>query len=81
MAGDLLCRDKQRLIASMQDDPFEWVELALPRALLKHLFRMGVACFPALFIPEALKSMSLVWFSRSSIGASSRTTCMRVGHP
>src|SRR6266513_754593 len=32
-------------------------------------------------IPERLKSISLVWFSRSSCGASSLTTCIRVRQP
>ena len=77
----LLRRHRHLVHMLVQHHAGERIELADPRLSRQHRPRVGIASIPALRMPDGLKSMSLVWVSRSSCGASSRTTCMRVGQP
>ena len=77
------CRwDVMRLLGArlglMQDDAVEQTPLPDPGLLLERTHRVGVASLPRVRIPAGVKSMSLGYFSLSSLGLNRRTTCMRV---
>ena len=78
LAGLDLRRRLGARLRLVQDHAVEHAELANPRLPLERAVGFGIAGLPAERMPSGEKSMSLVWLSLATRGASSRTTCMRV---